>query len=103
MNEMAKTDKVLSRKEAGVPCGPIYSIDQTFADPQVRHLGIATPMSRAGKGDVHVVSSPVNAHDVPRKVRRHTPDRGEHTDEILREFGYTDPQLKAMRASGVIA
>ena len=90
-------------EEAGVPCGPIYTIDQTFGDPQVRHLGIATPMPRAGKDAVNVVASPINAHDIPRGVRRHTPDRGEHTDEIMREFGYTDAQLKAMRASGVIA
>ena len=89
-------------EEAGVPCGPIYTIDQTFADPQVRHLGMATPMQRPGKGEVHVVSSPVNVHDTPRTVRRPTPDRGEHTDEILKSFGYTDVQLKELRASGAI-
>jgi crotonobetainyl-CoA:carnitine CoA-transferase CaiB-like acyl-CoA transferase len=42
-------------------------------------------------------------HDTARTVRRPTPDRGEHTDEILRAFGYSDAQLKALRASGAIA
>jgi formyl-CoA transferase len=89
-------------EEAGVPCGPIYTIDQTFADPQVKHLGMATPMARP-KDTVNVVSSPINMHDTPRKIRRHTPDRGEHTNDILRTFGYSDAQLQQLRSSGAIA
>src|SRR5262249_24905824 len=90
-------------EEAGVPCGPIYTIDQTFADPQVQHLGIAAPITNPTRGEYKVVASPVNVHGIPRKILRHTPDRGEHTDEILRSFGYTDAQLKELRASGAIA
>lgn len=90
-------------EEAGVPCGPIYSIDQTFADPQVKHLGIAAPVLHPEKGEFKIVGSPMNMHDTPKKIRRPTPDRGEHTDEVLRSFGFTDAQLLEMRASGVIA
>ena len=90
-------------EEAGVPCGPIYTIDQTFADPQVQHLGLAAPVSHPARGEYKIVSSPVNVHGIPRKIRRPTPDRGEHTDEILRSFGYTDAQLKELRAGGAIA
>ncbi|MGH8662918.1 MAG: CaiB/BaiF CoA transferase family protein [Burkholderiales bacterium] len=89
-------------EEAGVPCGPIYTIDQTFADPQVQHLGIAAPVSHPVKGEFKIVGSPINVHETSKKIRRPTPDRGEHTDEILRGFGYTDAQLQELRAAGVL-
>ena len=90
-------------EEAGVPCGPIYTIDQTFADPQVQHLGMAAAVSHPVRGDFKIVASPINMHDTPKTIRRPTPDAGEHTDEILHSFGYTDAQLKQLRASGAIA
>jgi crotonobetainyl-CoA:carnitine CoA-transferase CaiB-like acyl-CoA transferase len=90
-------------EEAGVPCGPIYTIDQTFADPQVRHLGIAAPVAHPTKGEYKIVGSPINMHDTSKKIRRPTPERGEHTDEVLRAFGYTDAQVQELRASGAIA
>ncbi|MCC7081142.1 MAG: CoA transferase, partial [Burkholderiales bacterium] len=90
-------------EEAGVPCGPIYTIDQTFADPQVQHLGIAAPVSHPVKGEFRIVGSPINMHGTPKTIRRPTPDRGEHSDEILREFGFSDAQLRELRAAGVLA
>jgi len=90
-------------EEAGVPCGPIYTIDQTFADPQVQHLGMAAPASHPVRGDFKIVASPINMHDTARKIRRPTPDAGEHTDEILHSFGYTDAQLQELRSTGAIA
>jgi crotonobetainyl-CoA:carnitine CoA-transferase CaiB-like acyl-CoA transferase len=42
-------------------------------------------------------------HETPKKIRRPTPERGEHTDEVLRGFGYTDLQIKELRASGAVA
>jgi crotonobetainyl-CoA:carnitine CoA-transferase CaiB-like acyl-CoA transferase len=89
-------------EEAGVPCGPIYTIDQTFADPQVQHLGIAAPVTHPVRGDFKIVGSPLNMSDVTKKIRRYTPDAGEHTDEILRSFGYSDDQVQQLRASGVV-
>jgi formyl-CoA transferase len=89
-------------EEAGVPCGPIYTIDQTFSDPQVQHLGLAAEISHPKRGAFKVVGSPINVEGTPKKMRRPTPDAGEHTDEILKNIGYTDAQLKALRANGVI-
>jgi formyl-CoA transferase len=86
-----------------VPCGPIYTIDQTFADPQVQHLGIAASVSHPVKGEFKIVGSPINMHETSKKIRRPTPERGEHTDEVLRSCGYTDSQIKELRASGAIA
>jgi len=89
-------------EEAGVPCGPINTIDQTFADPQVQHLGIAAPVSDPKKGELKMVGSPINMDATSKKIRRPTPEAGQHTNEILREFGYTDAQLGEFRRKGVI-
>jgi formyl-CoA transferase len=89
-------------EEAGVPCGPINSIDQVFADPQVQHLGIAAPVTSKKKGDFHLVASPINLEGVPKKIRSATPEAGEHTSEILRSIGYGDAEIEKMRAGGVI-
>ena len=87
---------------AGIPCGPIYSIDQVFADPQVRHLEIATPMTHPQRGATEVVNSPLNISDVTKGVRYAAPPGGEHTAEVLHSIGYTDDEIAAMRTKGVI-
>lgn len=86
----------------GIPCGPIYSIDQVFADPQVRHLGMATKMKSPYVGETEVVASALNISGFSKAIRAHTPDAGEHGDEILKGVGYTDAELDAMRQKGVI-
>ncbi len=87
---------------AGVPCGPINSIDQVFADPQVRHLGMAAAMMHPRLGATEVVNTPINLSGVAKGVRSATPEAGEHTVEILRWAGYTDEEIDVMRAKGVI-
>jgi crotonobetainyl-CoA:carnitine CoA-transferase CaiB-like acyl-CoA transferase len=71
-------------EEAGVPCGPIYTVDQVFADPQVKHLKMAAPTSSRRRGDFHLVASPLNMEGVPKAIRSATPEMGQHTEEILR-------------------
>ena len=86
----------------GIPCGPIYSIDQVFADPQVKHLGMATPMNSPYVGEKEVVASAINISGYSRGIRTHTPDAGEHQAEILKSVGYTDAELEDMRKKGAI-
>jgi len=86
----------------GIPCGPIYTIDQVFADPQVKHLGMATVMKSPYVGEAEVVASAINISGFSKAIRAHTPDAGEHQAEILKSVGYTDEDLAAMRAKGVI-
>ena len=86
----------------GVPCGPINTIDKVFADPQVQHLGIASPVHSETLGDIKLVASPINMTGVSKKIRSATADAGAHTDEVLASVGYTKEQLKDMRAKGVI-
>ena len=89
-------------EEAGVPCGPINTIDQVFADPQVQHLGISTPMTSATKGQVNVVASPINMEGTRKDIRLATGEAGQHTEEVLRSVGYTDEDMKGLRSKGVI-
>ena len=89
-------------EEAGVPCGPIYTIDKVFADPQVQHLGIARPVQSAQLGTFNVVGSAINITGVSKDIRAATAPAGEHTDEVLRGVGYSDKELSELRAKGVI-
>jgi formyl-CoA transferase len=89
-------------EDNGIPCGPIYSIDQVFSDPQVKHLGMATKMNSPYVGEKEVVASAINISGFPRGVRRYTPDAGEHQAEILKSVGYTDADIEDMRKKGAI-
>jgi crotonobetainyl-CoA:carnitine CoA-transferase CaiB-like acyl-CoA transferase len=86
----------------GIPCGPINTIDQVFADPQVKHLGMATAMKSPYVGDTEVVASAINISGYSKAIRGYTPDAGEHNDEILKSVGYTDAELDEMRKKGAM-
>ena len=89
--------------KAGVPCGPINSIDQTFADPQVQHLGIARPVSHPKLGPQKVVGQPIHLSAYPQPDELGpTPDQGEHTDIVLGELGYDVAAVAALRERGVL-
>src|SRR5215813_2234995 len=89
--------------KVGVPCGPINTIDQTFGDPQVQHLGIAKPVSHPTLGAQKVVGQPIHMSGYPQPEElRPTPDQGEHTDVILQELGYDTAAIAGLRAHGAI-
>jgi formyl-CoA transferase len=94
---------IAALNEAGVPCGPINSIDQTFAEPQVQHLGIARPVRHPKLGDIRVVGQPINMSAAPQPDElRPTPELGEHNDDVLRELGYDAAAIAGLRARGVV-
>jgi crotonobetainyl-CoA:carnitine CoA-transferase CaiB-like acyl-CoA transferase len=89
--------------EAGVPAGPIYSIDQVFADPQVRHVGIARPISHPTRGEVECVGQAINLSRTPQPPRmRPSPEMGEHTEEVLADLGYSADDVAQLRTRGVV-
>jgi len=107
IGEITKTDTsahwIEKINKAGVPCGPINTIDKTFAEPQVQHLGIARPVKHPKLGDIKVVGQPINLSDFPQPAAlKPTPDMGEHTDQVLAGLGYDKPAIEKLRAGGVI-
>ena len=87
---------------AGVPCGPIYSIDQVFADPQVQHLGAAAPVDHPVLGTIRLVNQAVTLSRTPATMTAATPELGEHTDEVLAEIGYAAADIARLRERGVV-
>jgi len=68
---------------AGVPCGPVNTIDQTFADPQVQSLGIVAPVEHSRLGTLNLVGQPINIAGLPFSIRKAAPDLGEDSETIL--------------------
>jgi formyl-CoA transferase len=87
---------------AGCPCGPINSMDQVFADPQVKHLNMATPVDHPRMGTFDVVNQAIKMSRTPSSVRTATPDQGEHTDAILSELGYDGVAIGEFHENGVV-
>lgn len=86
----------------GVACGPIYAIDEMFEDEQVKHLRIVAPMRTKDRGTLDVMRQPVTLSRTKNTIARPTPERGEHTDEVLSEFGFSKDEIAALRAADAI-
>jgi len=87
---------------AGVPAGPVLTIDQVFDDPQVRHLGMAAPVEHKTMGRISLLGQGVSLSRHDFRVRTPTPEPGEHTTNILKELGYDDSSIEGLRSSGVV-
>jgi crotonobetainyl-CoA:carnitine CoA-transferase CaiB-like acyl-CoA transferase len=88
--------------KAGVPCGPIYNMDEVFADPQVQHLHMAAGVHHPRLGDIAVVAQAVELSRTPSGVRYPTPEKGEHTDEVLGELGFDAAAIADLRKHKVV-
>jgi formyl-CoA transferase len=108
----AELDKILSVKTsaewveilnaAGVPCGPIYTMDQVFADPQVKHMGISAPVKHPRLGTLNILAQAVKLSRTPASMAAASPERGGHTAEILQEAGYDAGAIEQFKAKGII-
>ena len=88
--------------EAGLPCGPVYSIRDTFSDPQVETLRIKRSVKHPRLGDIDLIAQPCEMTGFDRAIRAATPDLGQHNDEVLRSLGYDTEAIAGMKAKQVI-
>lgn len=93
---------IKSFNKAGVPAGFIYTIDQVFEDPQVKHLGMAAPIEHPELGSIDLVAQPITLSDHPFEIRSATPQLGEHTDSVLEELGFTDQEIADLHNQSVV-
>jgi formyl-CoA transferase len=87
---------------AGVPAGPIYAINEVFADPQVKHLGIAQSVEHPALGRIELVGQAVSLSRTPSRLATASPDPGEHTEAILGELGYSDSEIAGLRDRRIV-
>ncbi len=88
--------------EAGVPSGEIYSIDKMFADPQVKYLSVSQEIESARFGKIELLRQPVQLSRTPSQLTVAPPERGEHTDEILGDLGYSAHDIANFRQRHVV-
>lgn len=88
--------------EAGVPAGEINDIGQVFENPQVHHLGLAQPVNSYERGETRLVGQPIIMSRTPSRIAAPPPLAGQHSDDILKEIGYSDADIAAMRDHGAI-
>jgi formyl-CoA transferase len=99
----SSADWIERLNDAGIPCGPIYAMDQTFDDPQVRHLEIARNIeSPVLARAISLVGQPIHMNRYAAPIASTAPEYGQHTDEILRQFGYTDQEIAGFRAREIV-
>ena len=102
LSKRTSAEWIEALNEAGVPCGPIYDIEEVFSDPQVQHLGMAAPVSHPALGNIEVVNNPITMSESPEVPYTATPERGEHTEEVLSEYGYSPEEIESFRGDGTI-
>ncbi len=96
------TELIDSLNKAGVPCGPIYTIDKMFEDPQVKHLRMAKSVDNPTLGEIHVVGHAVTMSRSARERYEPAPERGQHTDQVLAECGLSANEIADLRRREII-
>ncbi len=88
--------------EAGAPSAPVNTVDQVLNDAQTATRGVIRRMAHPRLGEIPVVGMPVAFSGMDPGIRRHAPARGEHTDEVLAEYGYAHEEIARLRDAKVV-
>jgi crotonobetainyl-CoA:carnitine CoA-transferase CaiB-like acyl-CoA transferase len=102
MRQRARSEWLSALDAAGVPCGPINDLADVFADPHVRARGMTLTMAHPLQPALELVASPMKLSATPVTLRRPPPLLGEHTDEVLAEFGLAPEEISNLRRTGTI-
>lgn len=89
-------------REKGFPCAPVYSIDEVFSDPQIRHRNMLVEMDHPIAGRIKQIGTPFNFSISSTGLAKCPPVLGEHSDEILKDLGYSENSISELREKGVI-
>lgn len=90
-------------EQAGIPCGPVNTIDEVVADPQTKDRNMVIEVQHPVAGSLRVTNTPVKLSRTPPEVERAAPDLGEHTAEVLEQMlGMTESEILELRQGGVI-
>ena len=100
--EKSSADWIELLSEAGVPCGPINSIDQVFNDVQVQQLGVSETVESGTLGRLEIAAQPVKLERTPSHIAAAAPEAGEHSDEILASIGYGADEIAAFKNRNIV-
>lgn len=103
LSERTTSEWVDALNDAGVPAGPVNDLAETFADPQVRHLGVASSVLHPIAGEIEIISNATTLEGVSDSVRRPSPLAGEHTHQILAQFGFGTDEVEQLATRGIVA
>lgn len=98
----SSADLIEAFNEAGVPCGPIYSVDETFADPQVQHMAMARTVEHKVLGPLDIIRSGVDMSRTPAVYDLASPEPGEHSNDVLAGLGLTRQEIEQLKRDDVI-
>ena len=93
---------VIRLNAVGVPCGPVNTVAEVFDDPQVKYLEMAKPVEHPISGHIEILKNATNIEGVSSDIRMPSPLRGEHSRELLSEFGFTQDEIDRLAQSEAV-
>ena len=87
---------------AGVPGGPVYTYDQTLSDPQVQHRRMVHDIDHPTIGPMKTLGLPIKSSGDLTQIRRAAPLHGQHTQEVLREAGFSEEAVRGLLGEGIV-